>query len=137
MSPGASERNDAVMETKRTQVFIVDDSAPIRARLVEMLGHIDTVAIAGQANNAADAISGILRTQPNIVLLDLNLGGSTGMSVLHAVRPQAPDISFVVLTNHSEPQYRSACAKAGADYFFDKSTEFDRVAQVIASASVH
>ena len=40
--------------------------------------------------------------------------------------------AFVVLSNHSEPQYRRACAKAGARYFLDKSTEFDCVRTVIA-----
>jgi len=137
MPRGSAAGNHGGMETKRTHVFIVDDSASIRVRLIEMLGHIDGVVIAGQASTAAEAISGILRTQPNVVLLDLDLGGQTGISVLRAVRTRSPDISFVVLTNHSEPQYRAACAKAGAAYFLDKTTEFDRVPQVIARASVH
>ena len=48
------------------------------------------------------------------------------------IRPKAPDIVFVVLTNHAEPQYRRACTEAGAAYFLDKSSEFDRVREVIA-----
>ena len=54
------------------------------------------------------------------------------MQVLRALHPQAPEIVFVVLTNHAEPQYRRACERAGAAYFLDKSTEFDRVPGVIA-----
>jgi DNA-binding NarL/FixJ family response regulator len=77
-------------------------------------------------------VDGILRTHPDSVLLDLNLMGKSGMDVLRAVHPQAPDIVFIVLTNHSEPQYRRACARAGARYFLDKSTEFERVREVIA-----
>ncbi|APV52064.1 hypothetical protein BWI17_21770 [Betaproteobacteria bacterium GR16-43] len=115
-----------------THVFIVDDSAAIRARLVEMLGRVSDVLVVGEASSARDAIAGILRLHPDSVLLDLNLFGRTGLDVLKAVRAEAPDIAFVVLTNHAEPQYRRACTEAGARYFLDKSREFARVAEVIA-----
>ena len=123
----------ASMQTQRpTEVFIVDDSTSIRLRLNELLRRMSDVAIVGEASSATAAVDGILRTHPDSVLLDLNLMGKSGMDVLRAVHGQAPDIVFVVLTNHSEPQYRRACARAGARYFLDKSTEFERVRDVIA-----
>lgn len=118
--------------TGLTRVFIVDDSAPIRARLTEMLSGMETVRVVGEADSAREAVAAILRVRPDSVLLDLNLMGRTGIDVLKTVRPQAPDIVFVVLTNHSEPQYRRACTAAGAAYFLDKSREFDRVREVLA-----
>ena len=57
--------------------------------------------------------------------------GSTGLDVMRKVRRQAPDIAFIVLTNHSEPQYRDACMQAGARYFLDKSCDLDQVPDVI------
>ena len=128
--PGAENGG---MKTEHTQqVYIVDDSPAIRARLSEMLGRIDGVQIVGQAGAASQAVVDILALRPDSVLLDLNLDGASGIQVLKAVHPQAPEIVFVVLTNHSEPQYRQACERAGASYFLDKSTEFDRVPGVIA-----
>jgi DNA-binding NarL/FixJ family response regulator len=121
------------MQTQRpNHVFIVDDSAPIRARLAEMLAGMAEVRLVGEAGSARDAVAGILRTRPDAVLLDLSLIGQTGLAVLRAVRPQSPATVFVVLTNHSETQYRQACAKAGAAYFLDKSTDLDRVRGVLA-----
>jgi len=121
------------MQTQRpTHVFIVDDSTSIRLRLNEMLRCMGGVAIVGEAGSTTAAVDGILRTHPDSVLLDLNLMGKSGIDVLRAIPPQAPDIVFIVLTNHSEPQYRRACARAGARYFLDKSTEFERVREVIA-----
>jgi DNA-binding NarL/FixJ family response regulator len=123
----------ASMETNRpTNVYIVDDSPSIRSRLVEMLAAMPGVTLAGQAGCATDAVNGILLTQPDSVLLDLNLSGRSGIEVLRAVHRQEPGIVFVVLTNHAEPQYRRACSIAGATYFLDKSTEFERVRDVIA-----
>jgi DNA-binding NarL/FixJ family response regulator len=121
------------MQTNRpTNVFIVDDSPSIRSRLAEMLAAMPGVKLAGQAGNAGDAVDGILLTQPDSVLLDLNLSGRSGIEVLRVVHKREPGIVFVVLTNHAEPQYRRACAVAGAAYFLDKSTEFERVRDVIA-----
>jgi len=90
------------------------------------------VRVVGECAGASQAVADILSLRPHSVLLDLNLSGSSGMQVLRAIHPQAPDIVFVVLTNHAEPQYRRACERAGAAYFLDKSTEFDRVPGVIA-----
>lgn len=122
---------------RQTNVYIVDDSAAIRSRLVDLLSRIDGVSVVGESASASDAIAGILEIRPHGVLLDLNLMGRAGIEVLRTVHPQAPDIVFVVLTNHAEPQYRSACAKAGARYFLDKSCDFDRVPAVIAEIAAN
>jgi DNA-binding NarL/FixJ family response regulator len=125
--------DNASMQTKRpNHVFIVDDSAHIRARLVEMLFEMGGMRVIGEAGCARDAIAGIISTRPDSVLLDLNLLGRSGLDVLRAIRPRLPDTVFVVLTNHSDSQYRQACSDAGAAYFLDKSTEFERVRDVLA-----
>lgn len=121
------------METaQNTRVYIVEDSAGIRARLADMLSRMERVSVVGEAGSAREAVAGILRVRPDSVLLDLNLMGRTGIDVMRSVRPAAPEIVFIVLTNHSEPQYRRAATDAGAAYFLDKSREFDRVRDVIA-----
>lgn len=124
-----------MQSSRPTHVFIVDDSSFIRARLAEMLGRMQDVAVVGEAASAPAAVLGILRTRPDSVLLDLNLsggGGGGGIEVLRTIHKEAPEIVFVVLTNHVEPQYRRACTNAGARYFLDKSNEFERVREVIA-----
>jgi DNA-binding NarL/FixJ family response regulator len=118
--------------TRPTHVFIVDDSASIRTRLAQLVTSPGQVAVVGEAANATEAVAGILELRPDSVLLDLNLMGSTGLDVMREVRPQAPDVVFVVLTNHFEPQYREACFNAGARYFLDKSCDLDKVPHVIA-----
>jgi DNA-binding NarL/FixJ family response regulator len=127
-----------VNTTRPTHVYIVDDSPSIRSRLNDMLARMDGVRVVGEAEAAAPAVVDILSLRPDSVLLDLKLAGSNGMQVLQAIHAQAPEIAFVVLTNHAEPQYRAACERAGAAYFLDKSTEFHRVPSVIAEiAATH
>ena len=116
-----------------TRIYIVDDSAAIRTRLNEMVARLHNVSVVGECATAPQAITDILALRPDSVLLDLNLGDRSGLNVLRAIHPQAPHIRFIVLTNHAEPQYRRACERAGAAYFLDKTTEFNRVPDVIAS----
>jgi DNA-binding NarL/FixJ family response regulator len=119
-----------------THLYIVDDSAPIRARLHELFDRMDNVRVVGEASDAPRAVLDILALHPDVVVLDLDLRGTSGMQVLRAIHPQMPDVSFVVLTNHAEPQYRRACARAGASHFLDKSSEFDRVRLVVSQGKL-
>jgi DNA-binding NarL/FixJ family response regulator len=114
------------------KVFIVEDSASIRERLTELMGEINGAAVVGFADTPSDAIAGILNTRPDCVVLDYQLLGGTCIDVLHAVHPKAPSVVFLVLTNHANPQYRRLCLEAGANWFFDKSTEFRKIKGVIS-----
>ena len=123
----------AAMEAQgRTKVFIVEDFVPVRHRLTELLSELDSVDIVGEAETPREAINGILEQRPHWVVLDFQLLGGTGVDVLRAVHPKAPSIRFIVLTNHPSPQYRRACMESGAGWFFDKSTEFGKIRDVIA-----
>jgi DNA-binding NarL/FixJ family response regulator len=115
----------------RTSIYIVEDMPAMRDRLAELVGEICGVDVVGTAATPADAIAGVLRSRPDCVLLDYQLDGGTGLEVLRAVHPQAPEIVFVVLTNHAQPQYRRACLAAGARHFLDKSTEVGLIRQLV------
>jgi len=133
MDVGGGEANTGAMETSDpTRVFIVDDSAYMRKRIAETIGRVASVRVVGEAACARAATAAILGERPHTVLLDLDLAGSTGLEVLKSVRPHAPEVVFVVLTNHTEDPYRRACAAAGASYFLDKSREFEQVREIVA-----
>jgi len=114
-------------------VYLVEDSAPVRALIAEMLGHVGNVVVAGEAETAEQAIAGIRATHPNAVVLDLHLKNGNGMDVLRAIHSEAPEIVFIVLTNHPTPQHRRSCLDAGARYFLDKSNEFARVNEIVGA----
>src|SRR5512134_1807265 len=113
-------------------IFLVEDSAPVRARLAAMLGGIPGATLVGEAAHAEPAIRGILAAHPDVVVLDLGLaGGTSGFDVLRAVRPQAPEIDFYMLSNLSADPYRQLAERLGACDFFDKSKELERVCELI------
>lgn len=114
-------------------VFLVDDSAPVRERLVAMLAALAGVCVVGEAEAATEAIRAILAARPQVVLLDLQLAqGSSGFEVLRTVRPQAPEIDFYMLSNFSTPAYQRSAEDLGARGFFDKTQEFGRLMDLLA-----
>ena len=121
------------------EVFLVEDSPPVRARLGEMLSAIPGVTLVGTATHAAEATESILTLRPQLVVLDLSLGGgSSGFEVLRNVRRIAPEIDFYMLSNFSAEPYRQLAERLGARDFFDKTKEFDRVREVVATrAAIH
>lgn len=111
----------------RKEVFIVDDSCVVRERLIELLADMPQVKVVGQAGTAAEAIRQIRKLKPAVVVLDISMPGGNGISVLREIRRADLAATVIMLTNFSQEQYRQKCADLGADYFFDKSTEFDQV----------
>jgi len=118
--------------TTRTKVFIAEDFLPVRRLLVELLTDVERVDIVGEAASPTEAIKGILDSKPDWVVLDYQLLGGTGVDVLRAVCPKAPATRFIILTNDPTPQYRRVCMESGAGWFFDKTSEFGKVKEVIA-----
>lgn len=105
----------------------------IRERLGAELRALPSVRSVGEAPLLGTARKMLEETPPDIVVLDLNLPDGHGLDLLREIRKKGPAPVVVVFTNHAEPAYRRACTKAGADFFFDKSTEFSKVAEVIAT----
>jgi DNA-binding NarL/FixJ family response regulator len=113
------------------KVFIVDDSEIVIERLKTMLSEVKEIEIIGQATNPFDAINGIRTLHPDAVILDLQMPGGSGLGVLLSIKRNSSAPVVLVLTNYPYPQYRKKCMEAGADFFFDKSTEFERVPEVL------
>jgi two-component system, NarL family, response regulator DevR len=113
------------------RVFIVEDSAAIVERLKTILNEMNQgLDVIGHAEDAPTAIAAIRRLKPDAVILDIRLTSGTGLDVLEHVKRDRRGPLVIMLSNYSEDQYRRKCLQAGADYFFDKSTEFDRVREV-------
>jgi DNA-binding NarL/FixJ family response regulator len=114
-------------------VFLVEDSVSIRERLVRLLENVPGARVIGQAGAADEAIAAILAARPDLVLLDLNLEQGSGFDVLRAVHGVEPGIDFYMLSNFASEPYRRQAERLGACGFFDKSTDFDRLRELVAN----
>jgi DNA-binding NarL/FixJ family response regulator len=115
------------------KVFLVEDSALVCERLATMIGGIAGATVVGRAARADEAVQAILETHPDAVVLDIKLAQGSGFDVLRQVRERQPEIEFLMLTNFATDPFRRTAERLGASGFFDKTTEFGRVREVLAA----
>lgn len=115
------------------RVFLADASDEIRTRLKAALcdSHMHVV---GECRSVDECVHEILRTWPDVVVLDVALEGGTGLQVLNRVETVGAKVRFVVYTNRTERQYRARYLAAGATAFLDKSTNFEQLRAAIGVA---
>ena len=113
------------------KVFIADDSHLFRAELIEMISELEGVEIAGQAGDAQSALQAITVQQPDVVTLDVNILGGSGIDVLMKIKKERLAPVVIMLTNQATLPYRKKCIQAGADFFIDKAVEINKVRRVI------
>ena len=113
------------------KVFIADDSALVCERIIGMLTELPEIEIAGQARDVHEAIESINKSKPDVVILDIRMPGGSGIEVLKNIKKDKSAPLVIMLTNYPYPQYRKKCIDEGADFFFDKSTEFGKLVEVL------
>jgi DNA-binding NarL/FixJ family response regulator len=121
-----------ITESAFVRVVIVDDAPRVRDRLKALLyADAPYAEVVGEAGEAQAAIRLILDKRPDVVILDLQLVGASGIEVLRAIKlaPHAPVV--IMLTNLTALEYQITCLKAGAEFFLDKSFGFERLAGIL------
>ena len=113
-------------------LFIVEDSIPVRDRLVRTREGLEGLDIVGTAEDVTAAIAGLENNHPDALILDLQLPSGSGLQVLRAVREKLPAMRVIVMTNFAAEPYRKAAMAAGAEVFLDKSAEFARVRDILS-----
>jgi len=114
------------------KVFLVEDSSLLRRRIASLIEPGGDVSVVGEAEDVGAALAGIERSEADAAIVDLRLTDSYGLDLLTDLAQQDRRVVTIVLTNYSTPEFRNACFAAGADYFFDKTSEFDLARDTIA-----
>jgi len=117
------------------RVLIVDDSRAVRQRLLELLCDSRGVERIWQAADVPTALA-LVRSQPiDVAIVDISLGAQSGLELLGRLRSEHAQMLVVVLTNSSTDAHRHECLRRGAHHFFDKSHEFERAIELVASVA--
>jgi DNA-binding NarL/FixJ family response regulator len=137
LTPGANPGNDLfkrpAADTRAPgamQVVLVDDSSIVRERIAVLLSALDGVEIAGQAGDVPSGARLIHERQPHVLILDLDLPGQSGIELLESAKRRDGGLLVIILTNYDHPKLRQRCAELGADFYFHKLTELEKVLEV-------
>jgi DNA-binding NarL/FixJ family response regulator len=115
------------------KVFIIDDSPLVRERLHELLAEIPGISLVEHMDPTSGTIDAIQAAEPDVVILDIQLPTGRGIEILEELKSNALQMVKIMLTTFPNPLYRRRCLEAGAHYFLDKTTEFERIVDVLNS----
>jgi two-component system, LytTR family, response regulator len=116
------------------RIFVTDDEAPARKKILRFLAQEPDVCVAGEASNGAEAVLGIQQTRPDLLFLDVQMPGMDGFDVIRALDPTAlPRVVFV--TAHDE--YAIQAFDVHAFGYLLKPFNQERFSKVLKEARHH
>ena len=118
------------------RILIVDDTEIVLERLFEMIAELGSVDSVLKSNSYNQTVELIKKEAPDVILVDLQLPGKNGIELLKFVKKNYPAVKTIIVTNSASNYYKQLCKALGADYFIDKSTEFERIPGIIESISL-
>lgn len=146
---GGNAALPAAEETRTVDVVVVDDHPLYRLGLVALLGSLDGVRVVGQAASAAQArallgldgadraegSSATCAAQPDVVLMDVDLGDGSGVDVTRELVRARPGVRVLVVTMHEDADVVVAAVRAGARGYLVKSASPAEVERAVRSVA--
>ncbi len=118
-------------ESRTSKVFIADDHPLFRCGLRLSLNQKENIEVVGEAENGFNAVERILNDDPDIVLIDVDMPGLSGIGAVRMLRKAVPELKILVLSAHDEDHYVRDSMSAGADGYVLKSIDVDALIQII------
>ena len=104
------------------QILIVEDNAPFRQSLREMLCEQFPTMRVEEAQDGEDALDKLETISAHLVFMDIKLPGQSGLEVTKTIKARYPEVRVIILTSYDLPEYREAASQYGADYFLSKGS---------------
>ncbi len=116
---------------KRVRMVVVDDHALFRRGLVSLLADIPEFQVVGEAEDGEQALRIIQKTDPDVVLLDVNMPRMDGIQTVQTLRDQKNKVQILMLTISNQDEDLLGALMAGANGYLLKNTEPDELRQAI------
>jgi DNA-binding NarL/FixJ family response regulator len=114
------------------KVFLVEDSPHICERLKELLEADGNHEVFGCADTFETAVQGILACKPDVGIFDIQLKHGSGIDAFAEAKRRLPELVGIILSNKVTARYMAAAANAGATHVLDKSSDFERIPEILA-----
>jgi YesN/AraC family two-component response regulator len=119
----------------KKKVVIVEDSINIRNQLKKIIFSIDGIDLAAETESIENAIKLVKKHKPFALIIDIGLPDGNGMDLIKTAKKKVPNLITIVFTNYSSFVYRKRCLELGTDYFFDKTTDVDKLIDTLSNFS--
>ncbi|MEP9317127.1 two-component system response regulator NarL [Pseudomonas sp. LABIM340] len=119
----------------RARILLVDDHPMMRKGVVQLLEFEEDLEVVGEAGSGEEALRMAAELEPDMILLDLNMKGMTGLDTLRAMRENGEDARIVVFTVSDDRNDVINVLRAGADGYLLKDMEPERLLEHIRQAA--
>src|SRR5580704_5972583 len=112
---------------RKIRVLVVDDHPIVRQGLSQLINQEPDLIVCGQAEDARTALDAIDPSQPDILIVDVSLGGPGGIELLKTIRAKDARLPVLILSMHDESLYAERALRAGANGYIMKQEATERV----------
>jgi len=113
------------------RILIVDDHPMVTEGIQAILESYDDIEVVGALNNGQDAVDQVVALAPDVILLDLNMPGLSGLNATEIILEKRPDTRIVILSMHDSPEYISTALSHGARGYILKDVPTDAIRTAI------
>jgi two-component system, NarL family, nitrate/nitrite response regulator NarL len=111
--------------TPKIRILLVDDHVVVRTALRNLIESQESLTMVGEAGSRKDAMVIVKQEQPDVILLDIDLGGENGLDLITDLLEAKSDARIVVLTGVRDPQVQQRAVSMGAMGLVQKDRAFD------------
>ena len=116
------------------RVFIADDVEALRLLWRTFLDEDPAIEVVGEAADGEEAVSGVRRTNPDVLLLDLSMPKLDGLEVIRALREEDSDTRVVVASGFAASRLAPVALELGAVAYFEKGGSVDQLRSMVVNA---
>lgn len=136
-TPSVLENGESASITKRrpTRVLLADDHALVRGGLKLILSNHSDIEVVGEAGSGEEAIEAAFRLRPDVVIMDVAMGGLNGVEATRRITQELPESRVLIVSMHKDPVYVRETLRAGARGYVLKDaidTEFVTAVRAVA-----
>lgn len=117
------------------QVFVIDDHPIVRHGFVQLLTTEPDFAVCGQAADGPSALAALATARPDVVIVDVSLGSTTGIDLIQDVKARVPGAAALVVSMHDELLYAERSLRAGAAGYVMKHEATDVLVRAIRTVA--
>ena len=117
--------------TDPVRVLIVDDHPMVAEGIEALLETFDDLDVVATLSNGREAVDRVSDLAPDVILLDLNMPGVTGLSATEMILEKRPETRILILSMHDSPEYISTALSHGANGYILKDVPTDEIKTAI------
>jgi DNA-binding NarL/FixJ family response regulator len=121
-------------QQNKKRVLLVDDHPVLRKGLARLIDSKEEFVVCGEASTAVDAMALIRELEPDLVIVDIGLPGTSGIELTKTIRAEFQQLPVLILSMHEEALYATRALRAGAMGYIVKQDAIDNIVAALREA---